>query len=305
MTHATGALRVRVPCSTSNLGAGFDTVGLALDRYLEIAYSPGDEPLRVERNGTLAALDVDDDSDVVVRVLRAQLPACGGVLRASSNIPVGRGLGSSAAAAVAACVLARAVSGAEPDADTVFRAAEAIDGHPDNAAPATYGGLVAVARDDTAAARVLRLPVSDDIGWAYAAPGAPLSTAQARAALPAHVAHDAAARGLGRAAALLAGLANADPELLRIGFTDELHVPYRLRLIPGAERVREAALDAGAWAVTISGAGSGMIATCATDDADEVADAMAAAFRDAGGAGALGFAARVERTGARVLRGDE
>jgi homoserine kinase len=125
------------------------------------------------------------------------------------------------------------------------------------------------------------LTLSDDVGFAYAAPAARVSTQEARSLLPKQVPHRLAAASLGRLVALVRGLAEANPELLRIGVTDELHVPHRLALIPSALSAISAGQDAGAWAVTVSGAGSGLIAMCDPADADSVAEAMHDVF-DAG-----------------------
>src|SRR5690606_30173543 len=190
--------------------------------------------------------------------------------------------------------------GAELDHDWLLEATR-LEGHPDNAAPAIFGGLLAVARAAGGALHVVPLPLSPDVGFAYAAPGAEVSTAAARRALPEAVPHDVAARALGRVAALLHGLAVADAELIRVGFTDELHVRYRLPLIPGAPDALDAAREAGAWAVTISGSGSGLIAACGPARAAEVAAAMADAFRRAAGdAGVVDFEARPAPQGVRV-----
>jgi homoserine kinase len=116
------------------------------------------------------------------------------------------------------------------------------------------------------------------VGFAYAAPAAGISTAAARAALPRQVAHEVAVGCLGRLTALLRGLALGDAELIRAGMEDELHVPHRLPLIPGAFNAIGAGYDAGAWGVTISGSGSGLIALCSPDDAPAVASAMRAVF---------------------------
>ncbi|MFW6078261.1 MAG: hypothetical protein ACODAE_01485, partial [Gemmatimonadota bacterium] len=189
-----------------------------------------------------------------------------------------------------------------------------IEGHPDNVGPALFGGLVAVTTDADGRPVVFRPPLSHALGLAYAAPGAAISTAAARAALPDSVPHAAAVRTAGRMAALLHGLAHADPDALRLGFADELHVPYRLPLIPGAEAAIRAGHDAGAWAVTISGAGSGLIAACSPDAADAVARAMGDAFRErtpgsttadaerVDGTGVVAFAAHPDREGLRVER---
>ena len=273
--------RVRVPCSTSNLGAGFDTIGLAFKRYITAEFTPGDGNLLLQRSGTCANLS--DQNDGVLRAFVFSLSAehvyPAGTIRVDSAIPLARGLGSSAAAVIAGLALARAALGEEePDRATLLDAAVEIEGHPDNAAPSLYGGLIAVAHLENHGSHAFRLPLSPEIGFSFASPDVEVPTPVARAALPRHVSHAAATRGLGRMAALTRGLQEADEALLRIGFSDELHVPYRLPLIPNADHAREAALAAGAWAVTISGSGSGMIAVGPRARADEVTRAMAAAF---------------------------
>jgi homoserine kinase len=296
------AVRVRVPASTSNLGAGFDCVGLALDRCLTASFEPGGTTLRIERGGTLAALATVGD-DLLLSTFRDRLdPAFGppaGVLRVESEIPVSRGLGSSAAAVVAGLLLADSAAGRNPDRDALLSAATAVEGHPDNAAPALFGGLVVVARDGGGEPRVLRYPVSPEIGFAFAAPDATVATAVARRALPAIVPHELAVRALPRLPALLRGLERADPALLAIGFGDELHVPYRLPLIPGGVEAIAAAGNAGAWAATISGSGSGIIAVAPLAAAAAVRDAMLDVFRARGGA--TGFLCEPSAGGAELL----
>ena len=187
--------QVRVPCSTSNLGSGFDTLGVALDRYLDVSFTPGGRELEVERTGTLEHLEEADDQDHVASVFVAELKRAGhaahGLLHLHSEIPVARGLGSSAAAFVAAHDLARAVRGLGSDADAAFRYAFGREGHGDNAAPCALGGLRAIVPGSDGP-RPLLLPLSEEVGFAYAAPAAGVSTALARAALPRHVAHDVA-----------------------------------------------------------------------------------------------------------------
>lgn len=273
---------VRVPCSTSNLGSGFDTLGLALDRYLHATFEPGGSELDVEHSGTLTMLEGEAaDRDHVASVFLATLAQEGiaptGRLILHSEIPVARGLGSSAAALVAGHDLARGAMGLASNPTESFRTAYAREGHGDNAAPCALGGLRAVVPGQ-GGLRTLALELSSDVGFAYAAPAAGISTAAARAALPKHVAHEVAVACLGRLTALLRGLALGDPELIRVGMEDELHVPHRLPLIPGAFNAIGAGYDAGAWAVTISGSGSGLIALCPPEDAPAVAAAMKDVF---------------------------
>ena len=299
------AARVHVPCSTSNLGAGFDCLGLALDRYLYAEYFPAqnDRELRVERPAGSAVLQGRDlVRDLFVsRLNQLGHAAPAGKLVIQSEIPTGRGLGSSAAATVAGLLLAHGAAGeARPDRMQLLPVAEASEGHADNAAPALLGGLIAVARNAQGMAQAFRLPLSEAIGFVIAAPDVEVSTPEARAALPAQVAHAQAARAIGRTAALLQGLAHADEQLLRIGFSDELHVPYRLPLIPRAEQALAAAREAGAWAATISGSGSGLLAVCTRGAEHAVARAMAEALHDDSRGAPSAFGVRPDLTGATL-----
>jgi len=296
------AARVRVPCSTSNLGSGYDTIGLALDRYLVATFRPDDSgTLRIERTGTLARLTEEDGPDLVATTLTGRLghlkvqPA--GVLQLHSEIPVARGLGSSAAAVLAGFDLARATLGEGRDDDGAFDLALKHEGHGDNAAPCLFGGLRAVARTADGPV-VMGLSLSDAVGFAYAAPAARVSTEEARNLLPREIPHRVASGSLGRVVALVRGLAEGNPDLLRIGVTDELHVPHRLPLIPSVMSAISAGTDAGAWAVTVSGAGSGLIAMCDPNDAEAVAAAMHEVF-DAGTGDpqCVGFSVRPDTAG--------
>lgn len=282
---------VRVPASTANLGSGFDTIGLAVDRYLTATYAPSADvgTLVIDRRGTLAAfVPVFDERDLFVRAFRSGLAERGvysatGTVTLDSDIPLSRGLGSSAAAVVAGEALAAAAFGEVLDRAATLRAVRQWEFHLDNAAPCLYGGLVAIARDEAGEPRAFPLELARSLEFAYAAPAAPLMTFRARAALPLTVPHSTAAHALGHITALVRGLATGDVELLRLGFADGLHVPYRLPLIPGGSEAVAAGLDAGAWAVTVSGAGSGLFAVVPPGCGSVVADAMAAAFRSVAG----------------------
>lgn len=292
----------RVPCSTSNLGAGFDCLGLAFRRYLEATFQPDDRPLAIDYAGTLA--DFAPTDDILLAAFRARAAHHGvsdvrGRIHAHSDIPVARGLGSSAAATVAGLLLADAALGHASDRAELLRIATLREGHPDNAAPALLGGLVAVARAADDSPHALPLPLSPDIGFVYAAPEVEVATPAARAALPAQVPHALAVRALGRMAALVHGLATADPSLLQLGLLDELHVPYRLPLIPRAADAFAAAAAAGGWGATISGSGSGLIALCPPARADAVLAAMQHAL-GADGLATVGFVAAADTAGAQA-----
>lgn len=296
--------RVRAPGSTSNLGAGFDCLGLAVDRELTAGFVPGGDGLELRRHGSLADLGGADHDDLLVRAFVHALQALGhreprGVLDAHSDVPVGKGLGSSAAAVVVGVALARVVSGGEVDAEEAFRTALAEEGHGDNAAPAAFGGLRAVVGRGPAV-RVLALELSERVGFGYAAPPVAVSTREARNALPASVPFERAAEGIWRMTALVRGLATGDGDLLELGFHDELHAPHRLALIPGARAAVEAARSAGAWGVTVSGAGSGLLAVGPAAVAAKLSAALAEGLAATHGrAGVISFPLRGLREGVR------
>jgi len=302
--------RVRVPASSSNLGAGFDCLGVALSRYLTAEYTPAPDArtpgLTIERRGTLRALDDGpDDRDLIVRAFHRFLetlgaPAAGGRLTLDSEIPIARGLGSSAAAVVTGIALAAAAADVPLRLADALRVAREYEDHLDNVAPSILGGLVAVASDDAGEPHAFRLPLSDRIGFAFAAPGVELETRRARAALPRTVAHSDAVHNVGAMAALTRALATGDADLMQLGLSDRLHVRYRVPLIPGADAAMRAARAAGAWGATVSGAGSGLLALAAPERAFDVADAMADAFRTETGAGVVFFAVEPDARGATV-----
>ena len=300
---------VRVPCSTSNFGSGYDTIGLALDRYLDASFEPGDSgALHVRRTGTLARLDEEGGRDLVAETFEGRLEEHGavpsGTLSLHSEVPVARGLGTSAGALLAGYDLADAALGKERDEDGAFRTASEHESHGDNVAPCLLGGLRAVVTTADGPA-ILELELSSAVGFAYAAPASGVSTEEARRILPRRVPHRVAAASLGRLLALTRGLAEGNPDLIRIGVKDELHLPYRLPLIPGVTGAISAGLDAGAWAVTISGAGSGLIAMCEPDDAPAVAAAMHEVFdAGVGDPECVGFALRPDFEGLRRLEPD-
>jgi homoserine kinase len=263
---------VRVPGSTSNLGAGFDCLGLALDLWLEARLEPGNGPPTYQ--GTLAGLDPEVDLTRRMMVERDALE--GYRLVVTSAIPVGKGLGSSAAAIVAGIALARLALGDPFDPDAIFRGAAQEEGHPDNAGPAVYGGLV------LAAHRPTRLTLHRDLAVALAVPDRTIETKAARELVPAVASRETAVAQAARSAALVLGLTWGDPDLIDFGMDDRIAVPHRRRLIPGYDAAVAAALDAGAYGATISGAGSALVAVAARADTGAVGAAMAAALTRSG-----------------------
>ena len=309
MSFDTLRVTVRVPASTSNLGAGFDCVGVAVDRWLtlEAAFDRTLEtPVTIERKGTLSHLDAavlpEDD-----RITAAFAAAChstghtipaGLRLHATSDIPVARGLGSSAAAAVAGAAAANALLHLGLDDRALAEVCAELEGHPDNVAAAVCGGAtLALSTPSSTAAlpphaahgaershrlTMTSLRVAPRITLVFAVPDFGVETHRARELLPAQVAHTTAVRAAALGAALVQGLANGDHDLLAAALEDVLHVPFREPLVPGYRAVTRAARAAGAFGATLSGSGSAIVALAPDPAGPSVAAAMCAAWRDAG-----------------------
>lgn len=265
------SVTVRVPATSANLGPGFDCLGLALDLHLEVTAVAADH----DRFDYQGEGHVPDDPDGLVHAgFRAAFARLGRpsptiACRARNPIPLARGLGSSSAALVAGAALADGWTGGALGRDGVFQLAAELEGHPDNVAPAVYGGFTVSASrlEGGYATAVLAVPPR----WRllFGVPPFELPTAEARAALPATVDRDVAVRTAARASLWALAVARDEPELLRTASLDELHEPYREPLVPGLRATRDALRAAGAHAAFLSGAGPtvGVVASEATDAA--------------------------------------
>jgi homoserine kinase len=282
------SVTVRVPGSTSNLGAGFDCVGMAVDRWLTLTAhvpSSGSDAVAIERRGTLAAVTVPVEQDLCYRGFLQACEAAGrrpppGVhLSAESDIPVARGLGSSAAAAVAGAVAASALLGVSLERDALAQLCTTLEGHPDNVTPAVFGGAVLAVSAATGKGIVVTpLAVHSSLAFVFAVPGFVVETKQARAVLPASVSHATAVTGAARAAALIQGLSTGDERLLAAALDDVLHVPFRRTLVRGYDAVVGAARRAGAFGATLSGSGPTIVAVASSPRAAEIGAAMVRAW---------------------------
>jgi homoserine kinase len=260
---------VRAPASTSNLGAGFDCLGLALEIWMEARVVEGSgDPVH---SGTITRLD--RQHDIVLNIAGDSVPPRHR-LEIHSDIPMARGLGSSAAAAVAGYALRQLLKDNSMDRDVVYESAVSLEGHPDNAGAATFGGFV------LAAPRLARLAFNRNLAVALAVPEMPIDTKAARAMLPETLPRAKTIRQASRAAALVLGLMNAEGDLIEYGMDDQIAVPLRKELIPGYDQAVSAGKAAGAFGVTISGSGSSVVAITSAETATNVAEAMASALTE-------------------------
>lgn len=261
----TGAVRVRVPATSANLGPGFDTAGLALALYDEVSVEVTGAGLDIEVTGEGAGSVARDGSHLVVRAMAAAFDRLGGrppglALRCTNRIPHGRGLGSSAAAIVAGLLLARALVPAADtllDADATLALAAGIEGHPDNVAACLAGGLT-LAWLEAPGPRLLRLEPAPELAAVAYVPPYGASTEQARRLLPALVPHADAAANAARAA-LLPIAVTSRPDLLLAATHDLLHQRYRAPAMPQTAELVELLRRTGVAAV-VSGAGPSVLA---------------------------------------------
>lgn len=299
-------MRISVPASSANLGPGFDCLGLALDIRLTARATWGAESVKLhdfddpldwwfsavqpyaKYSGSLAPFAKAHDTEpnlfatsFVKAILNLgpeyHLPPkleC----EITSDIAIGQGLGSSAAANVAGAALALFWAGHDSSHERAFETAVEIEGHADNAAAATFGSLQAALLYGRKA-RAKKLPMHESLRVALAIPSRTLKegTNATRRWLPEQLKRTDAISNQRALLTLLYGLEHGDQEAIAAGFEDRLHVPHRKGMILGFDEIVKGAIDAGAFGATISGAGGSVIAIGVGDMAP-VADAMKAAF---------------------------
>lgn len=296
-------VRVQVPATAANLGPGFDCLGVALQLYNTVEVARANAGLFIEVQGEGAAEIARDESNIVyraaLRVFKQTKNVPPGLrIKLINNIPVARGLGSSAAAIVGGLVAANILAGGKLSQKELLNLATAIEGHPDNVAPALLGGIV------------VTVPVDGEIKWVkinpppglkaiLAIPDFSLLTKTAREALPQLVSLQDTVFNLGRLALLLSAFYQGDLSLLSTAMEDRLHQPYRASLVPGMKKVLAAARLAGARGVCLSGAGPSLLAL-ADSNFELIARVMKETFQQ-NGVRARTLVLNITPVGARAL----
>ena len=273
---------VRIPASSANLGSGFDCLGIALGIYLDLEVKIDDSaPPRVELDGVEHA-DPTHSASAILRGFAAMgwgksIPGSL-VLRSRSDIPRARGLGSSGAAILAGAAAWQMLSESEIDEERLLQVATEVEGHGDNVTPSLYGGFTVLVREDSALVYA-RIDPPEELRAVVAVPDFEVSTRKAREVLSERIDFDDAVDALGRAAMVTAVMATGELAKLRTALDDSLHEPYRAALVPGLCKVKRAAVEAGAWGASLSGAGPSVLALTNADRSDDVARAMTEAWR--------------------------
>lgn len=268
-------VKITVPATSANLGSGFDALGLALTMYNTVYMEESDRC-------DIATLDhiavPTDEHNLIYQTARRMYEITGhdfkGLkIRQRNVIPMSRGLGSSSACLVAGLLGANRLLGDPLDQDSLLNLAAALEGHPDNVAPAILGGLVTSAVEEGKVYSV-SVPVDKEFKFVALIPEKPLPTAHARSVLPESVSRSDAVYNLSRAALMTSALFSGNFDKLKVATGDRLHQPYRLGLIKGGDAAFRIARELGAYGVYISGAGSTIMAIIDRNDDNFAKDAL-------------------------------
>ncbi len=276
-------MRLKVPATTTNFGAGFDTFGLALNLYNVFEFYESDA-FGVEVKGYSENIPTDE-SNLLIRVYKR---ACEIYekrvipfrLLQENRVPPARGLGSSATAIVGGIEVFCRVHSLSLDVREKLKIAYEFESHPDNLLPAFVGGFVVCATNRETTYNRIEFP--DDLELVFAVPDFELSTQEARKALRERVNLRDAVFNIQRASLFLSAITTGRYELLRTAVEDRLHQPYRAKLVPGLEEAIEEGYRAGAYAVFLSGAGPSVCAITSIAKVKEVGTAMERAMRKIG-----------------------
>lgn len=274
---------IKVPATSANLGPGFDTLGLALDLWNETTITPAKE-FSAHVSGEGAERLASGKNNLIVRAAQRVAERAGKSLppfhaECVNQIPLSSGMGSSSAAILTGLLAGNALVENPFSREEILNLACEMEGHPDNVAPAMMGGLVVSAMEN---GKVIarQIPIEMNVHVTIVLPDFYLPTKQARAALPKKVSMRNAIHNISRTALVIEAFRNGDLDLLGKVMTDKLHQPYRLKLILGAASAMEAAKEAGASAVALSGAGPSVIAF-STGEAG-IGESMKRAYEAAG-----------------------
>ena len=263
-------IQLRVPATSANLGPGFDTLGLALNLYLTVNASLAERDIFLYEGLTEDAGQLPDTPDNLIhegfRAAFAEVGEAAPALRLEVRNPIAlaRGLGSSSAALIAGIAAADALMEGRLGRDGVFQLGARLESHPDNVAPAVYGGFTVSAQlKDRYLCESLSVPA--DWQLLFGIPDFILPTHKARAALPETYSRDEAIFNASRTALWSLAVLGDRPDLLRVASQDALHEPYREPLVPGLARCRLDVVAAGAHAAFLSGAGPTVGVICSAE----------------------------------------
>lgn len=263
-------VKVKVPATSANMGAGFDCLGVALGLYNYVEAEETDNGLVIDIKDSTADYLPGNERNLVYRSMKTLFDEVGYTAKGlhlvqKNDIPVTRGLGSSSAGIVGGLLAANEISKADLSRDEILAIAARIEGHPDNVAPAIMGGMT-VNVTDFGKIKYVRTDVPEDLMFAAFVPEFTLSTKKARGVLPKTVSVRDAVFNMGRSALLMSSIMTGKYENIRAATADKLHQRYRKKFIPNIDDVFKAAYRADALGVYLSGAGPAVVAIIKADN---------------------------------------
>ncbi|MCL2199669.1 MAG: homoserine kinase [Defluviitaleaceae bacterium] len=277
-------LKIKVPATTANMGAGFDCLGMALDLYNEITVEES-EVFSIKIKQPVGKQFATRDNLIYQVISRfydevgKKMPEL--ALTQDDNIPMTRGLGSSSACIVAGLFAANELAGRPLCKDELAQMACRIEGHPDNVAPAVYGGMIiAVLEGEEHKLHHVKIAPSEELSFVTLVPDFQLSTAKARRILPQEYSRADVIFNVSRASLFVASMMSGNWDNLGVAVNDRVHQPYRGSLIPNMDRIFEHALGSGAKGIFMSGAGPTLIAISSRKDEKTLARKMKAFVKD-------------------------
>jgi homoserine kinase len=284
MSRVGNSVTVRVPASTSNCGAGFDSLGLALALYNRVTLHPceGTTARPATPTDSRATEMVQDTAAAFFRA--AHLSPAGFDFRIGGDVPAARGLGSSVTVIAGVLAGLDALHGTKMTPHALVSIATALEGHPDNASAGILGGFTVSRCDPVTGAYVdsVRVKIPPSLSFVVASPQIELLTKESRGALPATLPYFDAVKSINSAAYLAAVLATGNFEKLAHAVGDYMHEPYRLPKIRGGRAAIDGGISAGALTGWLSGSGSSVLCVCRRENSDTVASAMSSVFRGEG-----------------------
>lgn len=296
-------MTISIPCSTSNLGPGFDTLGLALNRYLIVTAEPASATVVTVEGRGQSHIAIDEKNLVYAAMLHTArqigTPMTPVRLHLKNEIPACGGLGGSGAAVAGGVFLANELLNGGLSRDEMLNIAVSIEGHPDNVSAALFGGLTVNCFDARGTVHCRGIRIEHPLSVVTCSPEFQVQTKQARKILPEQIPMRDAVTNIENAASLVAALMLGDAEALRHTTRDMLHERYRASLIPGFDDVKQAALDNGALSFNISGAGPTVFSFAVANE-HAIADAMVRAF-SRNGQTATGEIMKIENCGITIL----
>lgn len=269
-------IRVKVPATTANMGPGYDVLGMALSQYSTFQCQEDDKiSLSIKGLESEKLVNQDHEANLVVRSMNHLFKYVdkypkGYKLEIINDIPLARGMGSSASAIVGGLLVANYLVGANLDQDEILKLATQIEGHPDNVAPALMGNIVLSTKAPDDQVIYHSIKPFDDLTCVLFIPDYEVSTSMSRAVLPQSISMADAVHTSGHLSLMLAGFMTGNKDLIGQTMVDRLHEPYRKSLIKNFDDFKASALEVGAFAFSLSGSGSTIIAYCDHDSAPHV-----------------------------------